>query len=82
MRSLLRKRIPVRTYTSVSPSAVSRRAVISYRRKCVHEVWLDRLGGLSLPRNSVVRMTDHPDMTTVVYRKTTTQQQLNACGDG
>ena len=35
------------------------------------------LGGLSLPRKSVVRLTDHPDMTLDVYlgRKTTTQQQ-------
>ena len=38
---------------------------------------LNRLGGLSLPRKSVVRLTDHPDMTVDVYRgrKTTTQQQ-------
>ena len=37
-----------------------------------------RLGGLSLPRKSVVRLTDHPDMTLDVYRgrKTTIQQQL------
>ena len=33
--------------------------------------------GLSLPRKSVVRLTDHPDMTLDVYhgRKTTIQQQ-------
>ena len=38
---------------------------------------LNRLGGLSLPRKSVVRLTDHPDMTLDVYRgrKTTIQQQ-------
>ena len=37
----------------------------------------NRLGGLSLPRKSVVRLTDHPDMTLDVYRgrKTTIQQQ-------
>ena len=37
----------------------------------------NRLGGLSLPRKSVVRLTDRPDMTTDVYRgrKTTIQQQ-------
>ena len=37
-----------------------------------------RLGGLSLPRKSVVRLTDRPDMTLDVYRgrKTTMQQQL------
>ena len=36
-----------------------------------------RLGGLSLPRKSVVRLTDRPDMTLDVYRgrKTTMQQQ-------
>ena len=43
----------------------------------MHEVLVDRLGGLSLPRKSVVRLTDRPDMTLDVYRgrKTTTQQQ-------
>ena len=61
----------------VSPSAFSRRAVVSYWRKYVHEVLVNRLGGLSLPRKSVVRLTDHPDMTLDVYcgRKTTMQQQ-------
>ena len=41
------------------------------------EVLVNRLGGLSLPRKSVVRLTDRPDMTLAVYhgRKTTTQQQ-------
>ena len=53
----------------VSPSADSRRAV-------VHKVLVNRLGGLSLPRKSVVRLTDRPDMTLDVCRghKTTTQQ--------
>ena len=32
------------------PSADSRRAVVSYWRKYVHEVLVNRLGGLSLPR--------------------------------
>ena len=43
----------------------------------VHEVLVNRLGGLSLPRKNVVRLTDCPDMTLDVYhgRKTTTQQQ-------
>ena len=38
---------------------------------------VNRLGGLSLPRKSVVRLTDRPDMTLDVYRerKTTMQQQ-------
>ena len=44
----------------------------------MHEVLVNRLGGLSLPRKSVVRLTDRPDMTLDVYRgrKTTIQQQL------
>ena len=43
----------------------------------MHEVLVNRLGGLSLPRKSVVRLTDRPDMILDVYRgrKTTTQQQ-------
>ena len=41
----------------VSPSADSRRAVVSYWRKYVHEVLLNSLGGRSLPRKSVVRLT-------------------------
>ena len=44
----------------------------------MHEVLVNRLGGLSLPRKSVVRLTDRPDMTLDVYcgRKTTNQQQI------
>ena len=45
----------------------------------MHEehVLVNRLGSLSLPRKSVVRLTDRPDMTLDVYRgrKTTIQQQ-------
>ena len=43
----------------------------------MHEVLVNRLGGLSLPKKSVVRLTDRPDMTLDVYRgrKTTLQQQ-------
>ena len=43
----------------------------------MHEVLVNRLGGLSLPRKSVVRLTDRPDMTLDVYRgrKTIMQQQ-------
>ena len=68
-------RYPVWQHTFVSPSAFSRRAVVSYWRKYVHEVLVNRLGGLSLPRKSVVRLTDRPDMTLDVYRgrKTTIQ---------
>ena len=42
----------------------------------MHEVLVDHLGGLSLPRKSAVRLTDRPDMTLDVYRgcKTTIQQ--------
>ena len=44
----------------------------------MHEVLVNRLGGLSLPRKSVVRLTDRPDMTLDVYRgrKTTIQHQI------
>ena len=48
----------------------------------MHEVLVNRLGGLSLPRKSVVRLIDRPDMTLDVYRghKTTMQQQQsNEC---
>ena len=43
----------------------------------MHEVLVNRLGGLSLPRKSVDRLTDRPDMTLDVYRgrKTTIKQQ-------
>ena len=63
-----------------SPSAFSRRAVVSYWRKYVHEVLVNRLGGLSLPRKSVVRLTDRPDMISDVYRgRKTTNQQSTTC---
>ena len=44
----------------------------------MHEVLVNRLGGLSLPRKSVARLTDRPDMALDVYpgRKTTIQQQI------
>ena len=43
----------------------------------MQEVLVNPLGGLSLPRKSVARLTDRPDMTLDVYRgrKTTMQQQ-------
>ena len=43
----------------------------------MQEVLVNRLGGLSLSRKSVVRLTDRPDMTLDVYRgrKTTMQQR-------
>ena len=50
----------------------------------MHEVPVNHFGGLSLPKKSVVRLTDRPDMTLDVYcgRKTTNQQQqqLNLSG--
>ena len=45
----------------------------------MHEVLGNRLGGLSLPMKSVVRLTDRPDMTLDVYRGTTQQQQQSQC---
>ena len=53
-------------------------------RKYVHEVLVNRLGGLSLLRKSVVKLTDRPDMTLDVYRgrKTTIQQQHFLCETG
>ena len=55
----------------------------------MQEVLINRLGGLSLPRKSVVRLTDRPDMILDVYRgrKTTIQhfsdvyKSLNALSD-
>ena len=42
----------------------------------MHDVLVNRLGGLSLPRKSVVRLTDRPDMTLDVYRGRKTTVQL------
>ena len=52
-------------------------SLVSASKYYVHEVLVNPLGGLSLPRKNVVRLTDHADMTLDVYRgrKTTTQQQ-------
>ena len=75
-----RVRYPVRPDTFVSPSAGSRRAVVSYWRKNVHEVLVNRLG-LSLPRKSVARLTDRPDMTIDVYRGQETTTQHNVTGE-
>ena len=70
-------RCPVRPHILSFTFPDSRRAVVSYWCKYVHEVLVNRLGGLSLPRKSVVRLTDHPNMTSAIYHgcKTTTQQQ-------
>ena len=44
----------------------------------MHEVLVNGLGGLSLPRESVVRLTDRPEITLDVYRgrKTTTTTMI------
>ena len=60
----------------------SRRAVVSYWRKYVHEVLVNHLGSLSLPRKSVVRLTDRPNMTLDVYRGRKTTIQHNKCKSG
>ena len=46
----------------------------------MYKVLVNHLGGLSLPRKSVVRLTDHPDMTLGAYpgpKKTTTVKLSN-----
>ena len=43
----------------------------------MHEVLVNRLGGLSLPRKSVVRLTDSSDMTLDVCRGRKTTIQYN-----
>ena len=45
------------------PSDDSRWEVVSYLRKNVHWVLVNHLIGLSLPRKSVVRLNDRPNMT-------------------
>ena len=45
----------------------------------MHKVLVNRLGGLSLPRKSVVRLTDRPDMTLDVYRGRKTTKQQTFC---
>ena len=44
----------------------------------MHEVLVKRLGGLRLPRKSVVRLTDRPDMTLDVYRGRNATMQVLA----
>ena len=55
-------RSAVEVLDSIFPSANSRRAVVSYLRKYMHLVLVKRLGGLSLLRYSVVRLTGRSDM--------------------
>ena len=49
----------------ILPSADSRRVVVSYTQKYVHEVLVNRLVKLA-QATSVVRWTDHPNMTKTV----------------
>ena len=60
-RLRFRAHFPIRPHTFVFPSAGSCKAVVSYWQIYVHEVL-----GLSLPRKSVVRLTDRPEMTLAV----------------
>ena len=53
--------------TFFSPSADLRGVVVSYWRKYVQEVLVNRLEGLSLPRKIAVRFTDRPNMTLDVH---------------
>ena len=48
----------------------------------MHEVLVNHLGGLSLPRKRLARLTDRPDMTLDVYcgRKTTINNNNNRIG--
>ena len=65
----VRVRYPIRPHTFVSTPADSRKAVVSYWRKYVHEMLVNRLGCLSLPRKSVVKLTDRPDFTVDVEQQ-------------
>ena len=49
----------------VSASPDLRKEDVSYWQKYMYLVLVNHLGGLSLPRNSVVRLTDHPTMTII-----------------
>ena len=57
----------VRLLSFVSPSGDAGSAVVSCWRMYMHLVLINHFGGLSLPRNSVVRLSDPPDMTIAVY---------------
>ena len=45
----------------------------------MHKVLVNCLGGLSLPKKSVARLTDCPDMTLDVYRGRQTTITLRMC---
>ena len=62
--------------TSISHSADSKRAVVSYWQKYVHLVLVNLLEGLSLRGKSMVRLTHHSDITIAVYHGCKTTAQL------
>ena len=66
MHLVLVNRLAKKLHTFVSSSADSRRAGVSFWRKYMHILLVNHLGGVSLPWNSVVRLTDCPDMTIAV----------------
>ena len=68
------QRYPFQPNSFVSPSVVLRRAAVSYWLKYVHKVLVNHLGGLNLPRKSVVRLTD---MIIAVYLGPNTTTQHN-----
>ena len=68
--------IPLCPHIFVFPPADSRKAVVSNWRKYVPLLLVNRLGGVSLHRKSVVRLTGRLDMIMIAVdrgRKTTTQ---------
>ena len=83
-RQRCRVRYLVWPHTFVSPSADSRKIVVSYWWKYVHKVLVNHLVGLSLPRKSVIRLTDRPDITIVfllwsLNSNTTTTKLYGLC---
>ena len=64
-------------YGHSSPSADSRRAVVSFWRKYAHQVLVNRLERLSLPRNSVVRLNDRHFMTEILLLQCKMPTQTN-----
>ena len=67
----------LRSFSSL-PLNHSRRVFVSYKRKYVHEVLVNRLFKLAQEK-SVVRLTDHPAMTIAVDlgRKATKQTKTS-----
>ena len=63
-------------YRSTGLHLLFPKSKFSYWQKYVHLVLVNHLG-LSLPRNSVIRSADHPNVTIAAYcgRKATTQQK-------